>query len=180
MSEWLAPAERLQRARAAQVDWGGRSVKARAHALRGLRQALVRRMDELVAVMGEEIGKPPLDAVAGDLMVALEQMRYYEGQAGRLLRSRRVGQPPFFYSGARFVEHREPFGVVLVLAPWNYPVQLALVPAATALIAGNAVVLKCSEKVPRTSATISAVCREAALPEGLLDVSWEEPAAAAA
>jgi acyl-CoA reductase-like NAD-dependent aldehyde dehydrogenase len=49
----------------------------------------------------------------------------------------------------------EPHGVVLICAPWNYPLQLTVVPMATALFAGNAVPLKCSESIPRTAKLIA-------------------------
>jgi 4,4'-diapolycopenoate synthase len=171
--------ERVARARKAQARWAAQSVAERAKRLRPLRTALAARMGDFIAVMGEEVGKPPMDVVAGDMMVTLEQLRFYEQHAAELLRVRRVGQPPFFYSGARFVEVPEPFGVVLVLAPWNYPVQLGVIPAATALFAGNAVLLKCSEKVPRTAALLGEVCAAAAVDPDLFQVSCDEPAEAA-
>jgi acyl-CoA reductase-like NAD-dependent aldehyde dehydrogenase/uncharacterized protein (DUF2141 family) len=167
--------ERMAKARAAQALWAARTVEDRVRSLRPLRQAIAAHVDEVVRTMGEDMGKPPMDALAGDVMVTLEQLRWYEQHAPRLLRSRRVGKPPLLYSGARFTELNEPYGVALVIAPWNYPVQLSLVPAATALFAGNAVVLKCSEHTPLTAALIEELCASANLPDGLVQVSCEPP-----
>jgi 4,4'-diapolycopenoate synthase len=131
-------------------------------------------MDEIVRVISEELGKLPMDALVGEVLVVLEQLRYYERRAAALLRPRRVGKPLIFFSGMRFREIREPHGVVLAFAPWNYPMQLSLLPMATALFAGNAVLLKCSEHAPRTALLIEELCAAARLPEGLVQVSFEK------
>ena len=63
---------RLARAREAQVQWGQTSLQRRARALRPLRRAIADRMDEILAVLCNEVGKPAMDALAGDVMVTLE------------------------------------------------------------------------------------------------------------
>ncbi|MGD0797013.1 MAG: aldehyde dehydrogenase family protein [Acidobacteriaceae bacterium] len=171
---------RLARARSAQVNWAALSVTQRARALRPLRHVIAQRMDEIIGVISAEVGKPPMDALVGDLLVTLEQLRFYERRASHILRPRRVGAPTPFYWGTRFVEISEPHGVVLVCAPWNYPLQLSLVPTATALFAGNAVLLKCSEHAPRTARLIEDLCATAGLPRDLVQVSCEPPDEASA
>jgi acyl-CoA reductase-like NAD-dependent aldehyde dehydrogenase/uncharacterized protein (DUF2141 family) len=170
----------MQHARLAQAQWVKLTPAQRVQPLRCLRHSIARRMDEIVQVISEEIGKPAMDVLAGDVMVTLELLRFYEREGARALQPQRRGKPWFFYSGTRFVEYMEPHGVVLVFAPWNYPLQLAVIPAATALFAGNAVLLKCSELAPRTSGLIEKLCVDAGLPEGLLQVSCESPDEAAA
>lgn len=165
----------MERARQAQPAWAALGVPERALRLRSLRRALARRMDELLQTISEEVGKPPMDALTGDMLVTLEHLLYYERRAAAILRPRKRGKPWFLYRGTRFEERWEPHGVVLIFAPWNYPLQLSVVPMATALFAGNAVALKCSERTPRTAELVAAVCREAALPEGLVQVSWDPP-----
>jgi len=170
---------RLAWAREAQLEWGRMSVERRVSALRPLRRAIADRMDEILAILCDEVGKPPMDALGGDVMVTLEHLYFYERRAARAIRSRKRGKPWFFFIGAGFREWLEPHGVVLVCAPWNYPLQLSVVPMATALITGNAVLLKCSERTPRTAAMIAELCRNAGLPEGLVQVSCEPPEQAA-
>lgn len=109
------------------------------------------------------------------MLVTLETMRYYESRAARILRSRKVGKPAFFFSGARFETHYEPHGVALIFGPSNYPFQLSMVPAVTALAAGNAVVLKCSERTPETAALIARLFAAAGLPAGLVQVLHHGP-----
>jgi len=176
----LDPAQRMAAARIAQTAWAALPVEARASRMRPFRRAIAQRLDEIVQTVCEEVGKPPMDALTGDVMVALEQLRYYERRAGDLLRSKKESKPWFFYQGASFVRSYEPHGTVLVFAPWNYPFQLSVVPMATALFAGNAVLLKCSEHAPRTARLIQELCDSAGLTEGLVQVSCEAPEAAGA
>lgn len=176
----LAAREVVGRARAAQTAWAGRSPRERAGALAGLRRQIAVDRELLVEAIVADTGKPALDALAGDVLVTLEQMRFYERHAARLLASRRVGRSLLFYAGCRFSEHFEPHGTVLVFGPANYPLQLCLVPATTALYAGNAVVLKVSEKTPRVAGAMEEVVRKAALPAGLLQVVCADPGEAGA
>ena len=169
---------RIENARAAQPSWAALSVGQRVRQLKPLRHVLADQMDRIIATISEEVGKPPLDALAGDMLVTLEHMRYCERTAEKALRPRSAGKPSLLYRGAEFRETLEPHGVALILAPWNYPLQLAMVPMVTALFAGNSVVLKCSEHTPRTAAFIQQLVREARLPEGLVQVCWDGPEAA--
>lgn len=171
--------KRIAVLREAQLEWSGLSVERRIRALLPLRRAIARHADEIVKVVGEEVGKPPLDALTGDLMVVLEHLRFCERRAASLLRPQKKGKPPLIFRGSSFFELREPHGVVLAISPWNYPFQLSVVPLATALFAGNAVLLKCSERTPRTAELIAGLCREAGVPDNLVQVSCEGPEQAA-
>ena len=167
-------------AREAQLAWACASVQERSARLARLRRLIAERTDAIVATLTAETGKTPMDALSGDVMVTLEQMHYYERHAAELLRRRRAGKPPFLYRGTKFEEWREPYGVALIYGPSNYPFQLAVGPVATALYAGNAVVLKCSEKTPAIAALIAELCRDAELPDGLVQVVWDAPVEAGA
>jgi acyl-CoA reductase-like NAD-dependent aldehyde dehydrogenase len=174
------PATRIARARAVQTQWARLTPSQRTNALRPLRHVIAQRMDEIIATISAEVGKPPMDALAGDIMVTLEHLRFYERHAPNILRPRKVGKPALLFRGSRFEEILEPHGVVLICAPWNYPLQLAVVPMVTALFAGNAVLLKCSEHTPRTAQLIADLCIAAALPPNLVQISCESPEEAAA
>jgi acyl-CoA reductase-like NAD-dependent aldehyde dehydrogenase len=173
-------ANRIEVAREVQPEWAKLSVRGRLTALKKMRQALAARMDRVVETICEEVGKPPLDALSGDVLVVLEHLRYCEREAAKVLHARRAGQPAILFRGARFDEVMEPHGVALVFAPWNYPLQLAMVPMTTALVAANAVVLKCSERTPKVATLIAELCAEAGLPEGLVQVCCDEPGEARA
>jgi len=171
----MTPEERVKRARTAQVQWAKEGPASRCDVLRRLRRGIAEHREQIVARICEDTGKPPLDALAGDVLVTLEQMRYYESHAARILRRRRIGKPALLYIGARFYEEFEPQGVVLIYGPSNYPFQLTVVPMVTALFAGNAVILKCSEKTPRVARSVEELCRDAGLPEDLVQVVNDGP-----
>ena len=166
---------RIEIARKAQPGWAKLDVGKRLIALKRLRVAVAANLDRVVEVICGEVGKPPLDALTGDVMVVLEHLRYCEREAAKILRPRHGNKPGMLFRGTRFLEIWEPHGVVVVIAPWNYPLQLAMGPMTTALVAGNAVVLKCSEHTPAVANLINELCVEAGLPDGLVQVCWDAP-----
>ncbi|QNN47941.1 coniferyl aldehyde dehydrogenase [Thermomonas brevis] len=145
----LAPT--LQRLRAA---WQARKpdYAQRRDDLQRLRDALKRRLDEMARTISADFGHRSLDeSRIADGMTALNEIDHLIRHLRGWMKPRRVGV------GWRFLPARAqvrpvPLGVVGVIAPWNYPVNLALIPLATAIAAGNHVYLKPSEHTPRTSA----------------------------
>jgi len=170
----------IGRARWVQPAWAALGVSRRCAILARLRRAIALQCESIADLVANETSKPLLDALSGDVLVTLEMMRYYEANAASILRSRRVGKPAFFFSGARFETHFEAHGVALIFGASNYPFQLSMVPAVTALAAGNAVVLKCSERTPATAALIARLCAEADLPLHLVQVLDDGPEGSAA
>jgi acyl-CoA reductase-like NAD-dependent aldehyde dehydrogenase/uncharacterized protein (DUF2141 family) len=165
----------LARARDAQPAWAALSVSRRCALLGKLRREIARQCESIAEIVAHETSKPLLDALSGDVLVTLEHIRFCEVRAGKVLQTQRPGKPVLFYRGADFETHFEPHGVVLIFSPSNYPFQLAVIPLVTALAAGNAVVLKCSERTPRTAACIEALCAKVRMPDGLVQVVCDEP-----
>ncbi len=170
----------MARARETQPGWAALDVSRRCAILSRLRREVALQCESIAELIARETSKPTLDALSGDVMVTLEMMRYYEARGASILRPRRVGKPTFFFRGARFETHFEPHGVALIFGPSNYPFQLSLVPLVTALAAGNAVVLKCSERTPGTAALIARLCAQAGLPPDLVQVLQNSPEESAA
>lgn len=178
----MTPAEAKEvfgRARAVQPEWAALPVDGRCRKIAALRRELGRRCRPIADVIARETAKPLLDALAGDVLVTLEHLRFCQSQAKRMLRPRRVRRSRIFYAGTKFEEYREPHGVVLIVSPANYPLQLSLIPAATALAAGNAVILKCSDRTPATAVLIRQLCENAELPPDLIQVLDDAPEAVA-
>ncbi|KAA6456642.1 aldehyde dehydrogenase family protein [Acidobacteria bacterium AB60] len=171
----IDPFKVMMRARQAQAAWARLDVARRCVSLGRLRSEIAVNCEWIVESISQETSKPLLDALSGDVMVTLELMRYYEGHAAKLLRTRPLSKPLFFFPGTRFEEYLEPHGVALVFGPSNYPFQLSMVPMITALLTGNAVVLKCSERTPGVAALISQLCTKAELPNGLVQVFHDGP-----
>ncbi|WP_085369271.1 aldehyde dehydrogenase family protein [Leifsonia sp. NCR5] len=127
--------------------------------LRALRRMLTERSAEFEDALLSDLGKNPTESQIAELGFVVGEIDHMTRHLRRWLRPKRVGVPgALLPAGASIV--REPVGVVLVIAPWNYPVQLLLAPVVGALAAGNAVLLKPSELAPATSSAMARLIPE--------------------
>ncbi len=116
-----------------------------------LRAALKSRLGEMADVIAEDFGhRSRHESLIADGMTVLGEIDHLLSHLRGWMKPRRVGVGWKFWP-ARAEIRAEPVGVVGVIAPWNYPVNLALIPLATAIAAGNHVYLKPSEHTPRTA-----------------------------
>jgi acyl-CoA reductase-like NAD-dependent aldehyde dehydrogenase len=161
----------MEKARMAFDRWRTVPVSERCAALGRLRRTIARQAERIVRVIVDATGKIPQEALSSDVYPSLEILRYYEKSAERFLRSYRVPTPLVFGAASSHVSY-EPRGAVLVIAPWNYPLFLALAPIVTAVAAGNAVVLKPSEVTPSVGELIGSLCAEAEFPDDLVQVVY--------
>lgn len=122
--------------------------------LAGLQAMLTERGGELERALAADLGKPALEAQLTEIGSVADEAAHVSRHLAQWLRPRRVPVPPRLLP-ARASVVREPVGVVLVVAPWNYPVQLLLSPLLGALAAGNTVVTKPSELAPTTSGVLA-------------------------
>jgi aldehyde dehydrogenase (NAD+) len=131
----------------------------RAHAwrkqqLRQMKALLREGEDELTRALQEDLGKAPVEAWATELNLVAREIDHMLAKLESWAKPRRVHVPIQLQPAkARIIP--EPLGVVLVIAPWNYPVQLQLLPMASAIAAGNAVIGKPSELAPATSTAMA-------------------------
>ncbi len=109
---------------------------------------------EIVAAIGADFGtRPAQETRLAELFVIAVGIRHARKNLSRWMAQQRVPTPLYLWPG-RSQLLRQPLGAVGVISPWNYPVQLALLPVLAALAAGNRVMLKPSELTPRTSALL--------------------------
>ncbi|MHB1862951.1 MAG: aldehyde dehydrogenase family protein [Gemmatimonadaceae bacterium] len=155
-------------ARRAQAAWYARPLRERARHLESFRRALFARRDEVAHTIARENGKPPVEALA-EVMVTLDFARYYSrSRVLRVLAERRhVAAGPAMWR-KRVAVTREPYGVVGVISPWNYPFMLPTSIVLPALVAGNAVLLKPSEFTTQTGLLIAELLCEAGVPRDLV------------
>jgi coniferyl-aldehyde dehydrogenase len=149
----------LERQRAA---WQA-SVPSPAQRLRdlgALREVLRRRFDELIAAMSTDFGQRSAhESRLTDGMTVLHEIDFMRKRLTRWSRSRHRLSDWLFWPARTEVQYR-PLGVVGIISPWNYPVNLALIPLVSAIAAGNHVMLKPSEHTPRTSALLGELLAE--------------------
>lgn len=125
-------------------------ITRRKQALRSLLQEVERREDELLSALRTDLGKAPFEGYMTEVGLVREEIRYHLKHLDHWARDKRVPTPLSQFP-ARSIRHPEPYGVVLIMAPWNYPIQLSLEPLIGAISAGNCVVLKPSAYAPACS-----------------------------
>jgi len=157
----------LRRARTAQEAWARTSFAERKRVLLRFHDLVLSRQDEILDLLQLESGKARKHAFEEILDVAIVA-RYYANTAARHLKAhRRRGALPLLTAA---YEHRHPLGVVGIIAPWNYPLALAVSDATPALAAGNAVIVKPDSQTPFTALWGFALLEEAGLPRDLVQV----------
>jgi acyl-CoA reductase-like NAD-dependent aldehyde dehydrogenase len=157
-------------ARRAQPAWAALGVGERARVLDRFRARLVARRAEVADCIRRENGRPALEAIGTEVLVTLDYARFYAKVAPRELEGRwRTPASVLFWRKRVRVMH-EPYGVVGVISPWNYPFMLAGGVVLPALVAGNAVVLKPSELTPATGLLLGELLHEAGVPRDVLQV----------
>lgn len=150
----LGPGTRARAARDAFDTGITQPIAWRRRQLFLLDRLLERHGADIEAAAAADLGKHPLETHLTEVASVRSEIAHTLRHLTRWTRSRRVALPLQLQPAtARIV--RQPLGVVLIIAPWNYPVHLTLVPLVGAIAAGNAVVLKPSELAPATSAALA-------------------------
>ncbi len=162
--------EIMARAHAAQREWAARSIESRCAALRKLRDAIYEHRDEITQVISLETGKPHVEAVFSELILALDTTDFLARRASEWLRPERVPHHNIAVKAKTGWLQFEPHGVIAVISPWNYPFSIPISEIVPALAAGNAVLLKPSELTPQVGALIEKIGAAANLPGGILQV----------
>jgi acyl-CoA reductase-like NAD-dependent aldehyde dehydrogenase len=168
MTDDVAPA--VSAAAAAQSSWVRSSFDERRSLLERVSEALVGRMDEIASTVTAETGKPIVESYTTELMLGVEQVAWIAKNVERVLAPERIryGIPYLVHKRARIVY--EPLGVVAVISPWNFPFSIPLSQVASAVAAGNTVVLKPSELTPLSGEWVARVFAEAGAPPSLVTV----------
>jgi aldehyde dehydrogenase (NAD+) len=144
--------------------------------LKRLREAILARRAELAEALHRDFRKPALEVELTEVHPTLEELNHTVKHLKSWMKPKRVGTP-LLLSGASSHVRYEARGVVLVLAPWNYPFQLLMAPLIAAIAAGNTVICKPSEKTPNTSRFLARLVKdvfpenEVALFEGGADIA---------
>jgi aldehyde dehydrogenase (NAD+) len=155
-------------------------VRRRLRVLSTVRRLLAERAEAMAATVVLE-GRQRAETLAAEVLPLCDALKWCVSNAERLLRPQRIrrGRPLWLW-GTRLTLHRDPHGVVLIIAPGNYPLFLAAVQAIQALAAGNAVILKPAPGHTAPLAAFAALCHEAGLPQAALQLLGTDPSEAEA
>ncbi len=145
--------------------WGDSTPSERQLALFRIADAMEARADEFAELESKDTGKPLGSLVADEILVSVDQIRFFAG-AARVLEGRAAGE---YMADHTSMIRREPIGVIGQVTPWNYPLNMATWKFAPAIAAGNTIVLKPSETTPSSTLLLAEVAAEF-LPPGVLNV----------
>jgi len=160
-------AGRIDASRAAQADWAALSWKERSRRLAAVERYIGKNADMLAESISLDNGKTRLDALATEVLPAAMALRYYRTKGRRFIASRRIpgGSILMFNKRSRLIY--EPYGVVGIISPWNYPFAIPFAEVVMALLAGNGVLLKVASDTLDTGKNLERVFASAELPDGL-------------
>jgi aldehyde dehydrogenase (NAD+) len=147
---------------------GGRTkpMEWRQEQLDGLVRMLKMEGSRFEAALAADLGKPALEGFAADIGSVATEIAAMRKHAPKYAKPRKVRLPVASMPGKGYIIP-EPLGVALVVAPWNYPIQLLLLPVAAAIAAGNAVIAKPSEIAPETSKALAELIPRYVDPEAI-------------
>ncbi|WP_269859514.1 gamma-aminobutyraldehyde dehydrogenase [Streptomyces sp. RPT161] len=152
-------------AAAAFPAWRDTIPAERQKALLKIADAVEARAEELIAAESENTGKPIGLTRSEEIPPMVDQIRFFAG-AARMLEGRSAGE---YMEGLTSIIRREPVGVCAQVAPWNYPMMMAVWKFAPAIAAGNTVVLKPSDTTPASTVLLAEIIGDV-LPKGVFNV----------
>ncbi len=151
--------------KAFEETWFDTTPKDRQLALLKLADAIEAHADEIVKIESENAGKPAEVTMSEEIPPIVDNLRFFAG-AARMLEGRSAGE---YMAGFTSIIRREPIGVAGLIAPWNYPLMMAIWKIGPSLATGNTVVLKPSELTPLTALKMAELAADI-FPPGVFNV----------
>lgn len=148
----------------AQMLWGNQTFKKRTEVIFRLRELLAMNKDRLAEVIVRENGKTA-DEAAAEVLKAIELCEFAVSIPALI-----SGRTQFVSAGIDVKEYNQPLGIIASITPFNFPLMVPMWTIPNILVCGNAMVLKPSEKTPRTVLILAELLEEAGLPKGVFNV----------
>ncbi|MBN2158924.1 MAG: aldehyde dehydrogenase [Spirochaetes bacterium] len=159
-----AIAAKVQRLRNFYNTGQTKKISFRKKQLRRLRRAIRKNEGAIMEAMRRDLGKPAFESYAGEIGVLYQEITHAIRHVRSWSRKREVRTSIIhFYSTSEVLF--EPYGVALIIGPWNYPLQLVIAPLVAAIAAGNCAVIKPSELAPATSRLVAKLVRDTFEPD---------------
>lgn len=136
-----------------------KSLSKRLQLLEELRQVIKRRESEILRALYQDLNKAPFEGYATEVGLVLDELRYVIRHLKDWAKPKRV-PTPMAHFWSRSTIYSEPYGVALIMAPWNYPFLLSMAPLIGAVAAGNCVILKPSDYSKHTSLLLKNIVEE--------------------
>ncbi len=136
-----------------------KNVDFRIRQLKNLYQWICGHEQEILDALYQDLNKSPFEAYAAEIGIVKEEIRYTLKHIRKWAAPKRVKTPITQFPSRSFI-YPEPYGVVLIMSPWNYPFQLTIAPLVGAICAGNCAVVKPSAYSPNTTRVMAEMLRE--------------------
>lgn len=152
----------------------GKTISAdfRIEQLRKLRKLILAYENDIATALKQDLGKSAFEAYATEIGIVLEEIRLFINNTKRWSKAVKVADPLASFPSRSFILP-EPHGVTLIIAPWNYPFQLAIAPLVASVAAGNCSIIKPSEISTHTSKIIEKLINDHFEPEFLRVVNGD-------
>jgi len=147
------------------------TIEQRIEEIRKIKRYIVDHMESLVEGLSADLGKTKSEALLMEIFPVLDCIKYYEKNAPWILADEKI-KTPLALMGKKSYVFYEPLGAVLVIAPWNAPFTLSLIPIISAILAGNTVMYKPSEIAAYSGMLIEKVIKESGVEPGLVTVVY--------
>ena len=136
-------------------------IEFRLDQLKTLEKSLIEAQDEIIKALKEDMRKPDFEAYGSDILPVINEIRHATSHLAMWSQPQRIEDlsDPFDPQVEAYI-YPEPYGTVLIMAPWNYPVQLLLNPLVGVIAAGNCAILKPSEFAPATADVMAKLIEE--------------------
>lgn len=136
-----------------------RTVSARIQALHVLQKCIKKYENDILHALYLDLGKSQAEGYMSEIAQVYEEIKSAKKWVKKYTKPKKVKTPLSHFGGTSTI-HYEPYGVVLIIAPWNYPISLSLSPIVGAIAAGNCVVLKPSEYAPKSAEILERIIAE--------------------
>lgn len=131
-----------------------KTLEFRLESLKRLREALASNEQKLTDALKKDLNKSAFETYSSEIGIVLQEIRFIIQNLKKWTKPKRV-KTAFTHTGSKGVIYSDPYGVALIIGPWNYPIQLILSPLIGAIAGGNCAVIKPSELTPETSRVLS-------------------------
>lgn len=146
-----------------------KEVDFRLQQLTKLRQVLIARENDIMEALRKDLNKSEQEAFTTEIGIVYKELSFIIKNLKRWAKPQRV-KTALTHVGSKGMVYSEPYGTVLIIAPWNYPWQLAISPLIGALAAGNTAIVKPSELTPNVSGLITSIITETFEPQYVASV----------
>jgi len=160
----------IQAAKEAFPAWKNLPVPAKQKIFQEAKKILLNRSEEAARLITEEKGSPSPESYSSEIFAGLGALDYYARKLKKLLRPHSVKHTISLFFNKKSFFHFEPLGPTLIIAPWNFPLIIAIYDVLSALSAGNTVILRPSSSTPFTGLMVGEILNEAGLPPGVLNI----------